>query len=172
MTKFGSRTVSLRQSQQKLCPREHVPYFLPLSRAAGRDGATRRDHPSQGHGSSPAALNQMPRCTAYECASIVPGQFSFGPDFDAELPAVPAPQRVMLHPHQLHISTSRELLAYPWWSCASTRTVKPQESNQKPRDPADSPHCVCRHSATVCMHLWAGIVSMSGSVAASQAPGL
>ncbi len=172
MTKFGARTVYLRQSQQKLCPPQHVPYFLPLSRAAGRDGATRRDHPSQGHGSSPAALHQMPRCTADECTSIVPGQFSFGPDFDAELPAVPAPQRVMLHPHQLHISTSRELLAYPWWSCASTRTVKPQESNQKPRDRADSPHCVCRHSATVCMHLWAGIVSMSGSVAASQAPGL
>ena len=34
--------------------------------------------------------------------------------FDAELPAVPAPQRVILHPHQLHSSTSRELLAYPW----------------------------------------------------------
>ena len=149
-----------------------VPYCFALSRAAGRDGATRRDHPSQGHGSSPAALNQMPRCTAYECASIVPGQFSFEPDFDAELPAVPAPQRVMLHPHQLHISTSRELLAYPWWPCASTGTVKSQESNQKPHDRADSPHCVCRHSATVCMHLWAGIVSMSGSVAASQAPGL
>jgi hypothetical protein len=169
MTKIGSRTVSLRLCEHKSW---HVPYFLPLSRAAGRDGATRRDHPSQGHGSSPAALHQMPRCTADECTSIVPGQFSFGPDFDAELPAVPAPQRVMLHPHQLHISTSRELLAYPWWSCASTRTVKPQESNQKPRDRADSPHCVCRHSATVCMHLWAGIVSMSGSVAASQAPGL
>jgi hypothetical protein len=88
-------------------------YFLPLSRAAGRDGAARRDHPSQGHGSSPAALHQMPRCTADECTSIVPGQFSFGPDFDAELPAVPAPQSVVLHPHQLHISTSRELLAYP-----------------------------------------------------------
>ena len=47
-------------------------YFLPLSRAAGRDGAARRDHPSQGHGSSPAALHQMPRCTADNRASIVP----------------------------------------------------------------------------------------------------
>ena len=124
--------MSLRQSQQKLCPPKHVPYFLPLSRAAGRDGATRRDHPSQGHGSSPAALNQMPCCTADECASIVPGQFFFGPDLMLSYqPRVPAPQRVMLHPHQLHISTSRELLAYPWWPCASTRTVTPQESNQK-----------------------------------------
>ena len=155
-----------------MCGRGRSILSPPLAPCWPRWRATRRDHPTQGHGSSPAALNQMPRCTAYECASIVPGQFSFGPDFDAELPAVPAPQRVMLHPHQLHISTSRELLAYSWWSCASTRTVKPQEINQKPRDRADSPHCVCRHSATVCMHLWAGIVSMSGSVAASQAPGL
>ena len=161
-------------SVSKTISTENPPRSLlspPLARCC-RDGATRRDHPSQGHGSSPAALNPMPRCTAYECASIVPGQFSFGPDFDAELPAVPAPQRVMLHPHQLHISTSRELLAYPWWSCASTRTVKPQESNQKPRDRADSPHCVCRHGAHVCLHLLADIVSMSASVAASQAPGL
>jgi hypothetical protein len=76
----------------------------------------------------------------------------------------------MLHPHQLHISTSRELLAYPWWPCASTKTLHPQESNQKPHYRADSPHCVCRHGATVCMHLWAGIASMPASVAASQAP--
>jgi predicted metal-binding transcription factor (methanogenesis marker protein 9) len=27
-----------------------------------------------------------------------------------------------------------------------------QESNHKPYDRADSPHCVCRHGATVCMH--------------------
>ena len=107
----------------------------------------------------------------YSRDSTVPGQFSISPDFDAELPAVPAPQRVMLHPHQLHISTSRELLAYPWWSFASAKTGYPQESNQKPHDRADSPHCVCRHGATVCMHLWAGIASMSASVAASQAPG-
>ena len=126
---------------------------------------------SQGHGSSPAALNQMPRCVADSRDSIVPRQFSFSPDFDAELPAVPAPQRVTLHPQQLHISTSRELLAYPWWSCASAKTGHPQESNQKPHDQADSPHCLCRHGATVCMHLWAGIASMSASVAASQAPG-
>ena len=32
----------------------------------------------------------MPRCTADDCTSIVPGQFSFGPDFDAELPAARA----------------------------------------------------------------------------------
>ena len=147
--------------------------FSPaLSRAAGRDGATRRDHPSQGHGSSPAALNQMPRCMADSRDSTVPGQFSLSPDFDAELPAVPAPQRVTLHPQQLHISTSRELLAYPWWPCASAKTGHPQESNQKPHDRADSPHCVCRHGATVCMHLWAGIASVSAGVAASQAPGL
>ena len=133
-------SVSKTLSTETLSTRD-VPYFLPLSRAAGRDGATRRDHPSQGHGSSPAALHQMPRCTADECASIAPGQFSFGPDFDAELPAVPAPQRVTLHPQQLHISTSRELLAYPWWPFASAKTGYPQESNQKPHDRADSSHC-------------------------------
>ena len=88
--------------------------FPPLSRAAGHDGATRQDHPSQGHGSSPAAFHQIPRCMPDSSDSIAPGQFSSSPDFDAELPAVPAPQRVMLHPHQLHSSTSRELLAYPW----------------------------------------------------------
>ena len=170
MSKFGSRTVSLGLCEQKIGPGAPVPYFLPLWRAAGRDGATRRDHPSQGHSSSPAALNQMPRCVADSRDSIVPGQFSISPDFDAELPAVPAPQRVTLHPQQLHISTSRELLAYPWWPF-SAKTGKPQESNQKPHDRADSSHCVCRHGATVCMHLWAGIASMSASVAASQAPG-
>ena len=127
--------------------------------------------PSQGHGSSPAAFNQMPRCMADSRDSIVPGQFSFLPDFDAELPAVPAPQRASYHPHQLHISTSRELLAYPWWPCASARTGNLQESNQKANYRADSPHCLCRHGATVCMHLWAGIASISASVAASLAPG-
>ena len=131
-----------------------------------------RDHPSQGHGSSPAALNQIPRCMSDSRDSTVPGQFSISPDFDAELPAVAAPQRVTLHPQQLHISTSRELLAYPWWPFASAKTGYPQESNQNPHDRADSSHCVCRHGATVCMHLWAGIASMSASVAASQAPGL
>ena len=171
MTKFGSITVSLRLCEQEMLPGGHVPYFFPLWRAAGRDGATRWDHPSQGHGSSPAALNQMPHGMAHSRASIVPGQFSFPPDFDAELPAVPAPQRVTLHPQQLHISTSRELLAYPWWPFASAKTGYPQESNQKPHDRADSPHCLCRHGATVCMHLWAGIASMSASFAASQAPG-
>ena len=35
-----TRTVSPRLCEQKLV-RGHVPYFLPLSRAAGRDGATR-----------------------------------------------------------------------------------------------------------------------------------
>ena len=109
---------------------------------------------------APAALNQMPRCMADSRDSTVPGQFSISPDFDAELPAVPAPQRASYHPHQLHISTSRELLAYPWWSFASTKTGYPQESNQKPHDRADSAHCVCRHGATVCMHLWAGTASM------------
>ena len=106
--------------------------FLPLSRAGGSDGATRRHHPSQGHGSSPSALHQKPRCMTDSRDSIVPGQFSSLPDFDAELPAVPAPQCVMLHPHQLHILTRRELLACTWWSCASARTGKPQESNRKP----------------------------------------
>ena len=85
MTKFGSITLSLRLCEQKVPPSRHVPYFLPLWRAAGRDGATRRAHPSQGHGSSPAALNQMPRCVADSRDSIVPGQFSFSPDFDAEV---------------------------------------------------------------------------------------
>ena len=50
-------------------------------------------------------------CTVYDiladsCDSIVPGQFSFLAGFDTEPPAEPAPQRVMLHPRQLHISTS------------------------------------------------------------------
>ena len=112
----------------------HIPCFLPLSRAAGRDGATRQDHPSQGHGSSPEAFHQIPGCMADSRDSIVPGQFSSLPDFDAEPPAVPAPQRVMLHPHQLHISTSRELLTYPWWSCVSARTGNPQNISQKPHD--------------------------------------
>ena len=73
--------------------------FLPLSdRATARwcDAAgTPRDHPSQGHGSSPAAFHQMPRCTADERASIVPGHLSspFRQSFDAELLAVPAPER-------------------------------------------------------------------------------
>ena len=60
-----------------------------------RDGATPRDHPSQGHGSSPAAFHQMPRYTADECASIVPGHLPspFRRSFDAELLAVPAPER-------------------------------------------------------------------------------
>ena len=49
-------------------------YLLPLGPTSG--------HPSQGHGSPPAALNQMPRCTTDHRASIV---FSFSPDFDAEL---------------------------------------------------------------------------------------
>jgi hypothetical protein len=31
-------------------PVRHVPCFSPSSRAAGSDGATRRHHPSQGHG--------------------------------------------------------------------------------------------------------------------------
>ena len=142
-TKFGSRT---DQCSLRLCfstETADVPYCFALSRAAGRDGATRRDHPSQGHGSSPAAFNQMPRCMADIRDSTVPGQFSISPDFDAELPAVPAPQRVMLHPHQLHISTSRELLAYPRWPFASAKTGYPQESHQKPHDRADSSHCVC-----------------------------
>ena len=141
MTKIGCRIVSLRLCEQKVPPALHVLYFLPLWGAAGRDGAARRDHPSQGHGSSPAALNQIPRCMADSRDSTVPGQFSISPDFDAELPAVPAPQRASYHPHQLHISTSRELLAYPWWPFASTRTGTPQEINQKPHDRADNPHC-------------------------------
>ena len=115
-------------------PHAHVPCFLPLSRAAGRDGATLRHHPSQGHGSSPAALHQKPRCIADSRDSIVPVQFSSLPDVDAEPPAVPAPQRVMLHPHQLHISTSRELLAYPWWPCVSAKTGRPHDISQKPHD--------------------------------------
>ena len=67
----------------------------PCPIAAARDGATPRDHPSQGHGSSPAAFHQMPRYTADECASIVPGHVSspFRRSFDAELLAVPAPER-------------------------------------------------------------------------------
>ena len=100
---------------------------------AASDGATRH-HPSQGHGSSPAALRQKPRCMANSRDSIVPVQFSSLPGFDAEPPAMPAPQRVMLHPHQLHISTSRELLAYPWWTLVSATTGSPQDISQKPHD--------------------------------------
>ena len=71
--------------------------FPPPVRSASRsprDSAT-RDHPSQGHGSSPAAFHQMPRCTADGRASIVPGHLSppFRRSFDAELLAVPAPGR-------------------------------------------------------------------------------
>ena len=71
--------------------------FPPPVRSASRsprDSAT-RDHPSQGHGSSPAAFHQMPRCTADGRASIVPGHLSspFRQSFDAELLAVPAPER-------------------------------------------------------------------------------
>ena len=153
-----------------MCPGLHVPCFLPLSRAAGSDGATRQDHPSQGHGSSPAAFHQMQRCIPDSRDSIVPGQFSFSPGFDAEPPAVPAPQRAMLLPHQLHISTSRKLLECQLSPCASTKTEIPQESNQSPHDRADSPNCAYRRGATESMHLWAGIASMSASVAASQAP--
>ena len=149
--------------------------FLPLSPAAGRDGATRRDHPSQGHGSCPAALDQIPRCMADSRDSTRPGQFSISPDFDAELPAVPAPENVSRCTRNsctYRPAESCYVLAYPWWPFASTKTGYPQESNQKPHDRADSSHCACRHGATVCMHLWAGIASVSASVAASQAPGL
>ena len=128
----------------EMCPRRHAPCFLPLSRAAGSDGATRQDHPSQGHGSSPAAFHQMQRCIPDSRDSIVPGQFSFSPGFDAELPAVPAPQRAMLLPHQLHISTSRKLLECPWSPCASEKTEIPQESNQSQHDRAESPNCAYR----------------------------
>ena len=71
------------------------PYLLPPVRSLPRDGATPRDHPSQGHGSSPAAFHQIPRYTADECASIVPGHLPspFRRSFDAELLAVPAPER-------------------------------------------------------------------------------
>ena len=68
-------------------------YLLPPpSRAGGCDGATRRQHPSQGHGSSRKDFHQMPRCMAGSRDSKVPEHFSFSPDFDAELPAVPAHQ--------------------------------------------------------------------------------
>ncbi len=144
----------------------------PLARAAGSDGATRRHHPSQGHGSSPEDFHQITGCMSDRRDSIVPGQFSSLPDFDAELPAVPAPQRAMLLPHQLHISTSRKLLECQLSPCASTKTEIPQESNQSPHDRAESPNCAYRRGATESMHLWAGIASMSASVAASQAPGL
>ena len=147
-----------------------VPFLLPLSRAAGSDGATRQDYPSQAHSSPPAALQQKPRCMTDSRGSIVPGQSSFLPRFDAELPAVPAPQRAMLLPHQLHISTSRKLLECPWGPCASAKTEIPQESNQSPHDRAENPNCAYRRGATESMHLWAGIASVSASFAASQAP--
>ena len=117
-------------------------YLLPLGPTSG--------HPSQGHGSPPAALNQMPRCTTDHRASIV---FSFSPDFDAELrirsragaslnvcDAAPAPVA--------HIDQPRAASVSMVWPCASAKTGHPQESNQKPHDRADSPHCLCRHGAT------------------------
>ena len=148
----------------------YVPYFLPLSDRPAARWRDAGDHPSQGNGSSPAAFHQMRRCMPDSRDSIVPGQFSFSPGFDAELPAVPAPQRAMLLPHQLHISTSRKLLECPWSPCASEKTEIPQESNQSPHDRAESPNCAYRRGATESMHLWAGIASMSASFAASQAP--
>ena len=72
----------------------HTSTPCPIAAAARwRDAAG--PHPSQGHGSSPAAFHQMPRYTADECASIVPGHVSspFRRSFDAELLAVPAPER-------------------------------------------------------------------------------
>ena len=33
-----------KTSEQEMLPARHVPYFFLLWRAAGRDGATRRDH--------------------------------------------------------------------------------------------------------------------------------
>ena len=119
---YGQKHVEneiLKAFGAEACPRVRVPFLLPSRALLARDGATRQDYPSQAHSSPPAALQQKPRCMADSRDSIVPGQSSFSPRFDAELPAVPAPQRVMLHPHQLHISTSRELQAYPWWPCVS-----------------------------------------------------
>ena len=106
--------------------------FSPSRALLAAMARRRRHHPSQGHGSSPAALHQKPRCMTDSRDSIMPVQFSSLPDFDAEPPAVPAPQRVMLHPHRLQISTSQELLAYPWWTYVSTTTGSPQDISQKP----------------------------------------
>jgi hypothetical protein len=106
----------------------------PLARLLAAMARRRRHRPSQGHGSSPAALHQKPWCMTDSRDSIMPVQFSSLPDFDAEPPAVPAPQRVMLHPHRLHISTNRELLAYPWWTYVSATTGSPQDISQKPHD--------------------------------------
>ena len=50
------------------------------------------------------------------------------------------------------------------------KTEIPQESNQSQHDRAETPNCAYRHDATESMHLWAGIASVSASVAASQAP--
>ena len=109
------------------------------------------------------------------CASIVPTQFSFSPRFDAELPAVPAPQREMLHPHQLHISTSRvrELLAYPWWPCVSATAGKnPRVAARSHMIRADSPHCACASAPPCACTCGQALESISASDAASQAPGL
>ena len=111
--------------------RHTIPEDLAFSPLA-RDGATRRHQPSQGHGSSPEDFHQIPGCMADRRDSIMPWQFSSLPYFDAEQPAVPAPQRAMLHPHQVHISTSRELLAYPLWQCVSRKMGNSQDSSHKP----------------------------------------
>ena len=128
MTKIGSKIVPLGLCEQKTYPVLHVPYFLPLSRAAGSDGATRRDHPSQGHGSSPAALNQVPRCMADSRDSTVPGQFSISPDSDAELPAVTAPKRVDAAPAPVaHIDQPRAASVPVVAMCLSKDRISPGE---------------------------------------------
>ena len=152
-----------------------APPFLAFSPSRALLAAMarrRRHHPSQGHGSSPAALHQKPRCMTDSRDSIMPVQFSSLPDFDAEPPAVPAPQRVMLHPHRLHISTSRELLAFHGGHMSQQRQEARRISARSRMIRADSPHYACRLGATVCVQLRAGIASISARVAASRAPGL
>ena len=110
----------------------------PLSRPrGGSDGAT---SPVPRPWLVPRRFFQMTRCMADSSDRIVPVHFSFSTGFDGELPAVPAPQRAMLHPHRLHISTNRKLLACPWRPCVPARTEKHQENQ--------NPNCACRHGAT------------------------
>ena len=78
------------------------------------------------------------------------GKFSFSPDSDAELPVVPVPQRVMLHPHQLPISTIRELLErIHGGSVPKLKQENPRRATRSRVIELTDRICVCRHGATV-----------------------
>ena len=125
-------------------PFTFFPYLLPPVRSLPRDGATPRDHPSQGHGSSPAAFHQMPRCTADERASIVPGHLSspFRQSLDAELLAVPVPERGLAAGA---FSSSTLGTGCSSWSTGCFHWVSPSPCRRCAEPPpADCWHCSVR----------------------------